>query len=218
MRTLKFYYDPISPYVYFCIPKLNKLIQKHNLNIEVYPVLFAGLLNAHINKGPAEIPAKRKYIFTDCLRLSNHYQITFKYPPSHPFNPLLPLRFITSIENHQDRYKFTIQILDAIWGKGLDINDKSLLCSIANNMEGLNSNKLLQLSDSIDIKAQLRNTTESAVSMGIFGVPSFVIDNELFWGHDRIDSIDEYIIGKNNVDYTLLESYLKHPRTADRKI
>ena len=90
---MRFLFDFISPYAYIAWTQIHALAERHQQVVEPVPVLFAGLLNAHGHKGPAEIPAKRSYVFKDCWRKAHHLGLPpLTPPPAHPFNPLLALR------------------------------------------------------------------------------------------------------------------------------
>eukprot|EP01038_Epipyxis_sp_PR26KG_P006484 gene6484-8917_t len=229
MRRIKFYFDPISPYSYFAFHQLKVLSNNHH--IEVIPILFAGLLNEHKNKGPAEIIPKRKYIFSDCMRLSKLHKIPFVMPPAHPFNPLLPLRMSSAIDDHKTRYNFSSLLVSECWGKGSDITNSSNLLEVAAQC-GINGRYLFEKAMSDEIKSKVRYDTNQAILKGVFGVPSFIVHNnennnqdnnddnnknELFWGSDRIQHLNEYLLGTLSIDHTELERMLKHPRGADRK-
>lgn len=218
MRTVKFYFDPISPYVYFTFHQLPQLISKHNINLRCVPVLFAGLLNEHGQLGPAEIVAKRRYTFQDCLRLADHAKVPFSYPPAHPFNPLLPSRMATAIEDNKSRFQFSAKVTEACWAKGKDITDANLLIGIANHI-GLNGPELHVKSSSEAVKKMLKDHTNEAIANGVFGVPSLYVQDtkELFWGSDRLHLLDAHLGGGLNTDFVKLEKMLSHPRGADRK-
>lgn len=183
----------------------------------VQPVLFAGLLNAHSNKGPAEIPAKRRQIFLDCVRSAQLMQIPFALPPSHPFNPLPALRAMVALESRPaSQLHFMRHTLNACWGRGVDISQPARLAEIAEEC-GLHGEELLQQSNEDAVKAKLRFNTEHAVSLGVFGVPTMRVDDELFWGSDRMHHLEAHLEGRLSVDRAAFEQMISVPRSADRK-
>ncbi|HBF13467.1 MAG TPA: 2-hydroxychromene-2-carboxylate isomerase [Deltaproteobacteria bacterium] len=215
-KTLTVYFDFISPYVYFAWEPLLSLLQKHKVDLNLKPVLFAGLLNAHGSKGPAEIPAKRTYVLTETLRLGMIHGKKIKSPPTHPFNPLPLLRLCEAVENAQDKLKLAIALSTACWEEGLDLSCEETLVEVANRV-GLDGKELMLKTQAPAIKEKIKKNTEEALSKGAFGVPSFIVDNQIFWGHDRIGHVDRYLQGKLNVENALLNDILARPRGADRK-
>lgn len=218
-RPVTLFLDPISPYTYFASHLLSDLAKKHNLAVKCVPVLFAGLLTAHSNKGPAEIPAKRRHVFMDCTRNAQLMHLPFKMPPSHPFNPLLALRAMAAMEGHgaEKQFQFVKHVVNSCWGQGVDISNAANLIHIADQC-GVDGDKLITQTATQDaVKSKLRYNTEHAVEQGIFGVPTVKVDNELFWGSDRIHHVEAYLEGKLKVDHEAFEKMIAIPRTADRK-
>ena len=118
MAPLTFYFDLGSPYAYLAWTQIHAIAARRHATVEPTPVLFAGLLNAHGQKGPAEIPPKRIYVFKDTLRRARRLGIPLSPPPSHPFNPLLALR-ASSLELPEDRRRALVDALfRATWGGG----------------------------------------------------------------------------------------------------
>ena len=96
MQQVDCYFDPVSPYAWLASATLAR-IDDAGVAVVLVPVLFAGLLNAHGNIGPAEMPAKRRYLFRDVMREAARRGLPFAGPPGHPFNPLLALRMCTAL-------------------------------------------------------------------------------------------------------------------------
>ncbi|UCH48780.1 MAG: 2-hydroxychromene-2-carboxylate isomerase [Betaproteobacteria bacterium] len=185
MKTADWYFDFISPYAYLQSARLGDLA-KH-VQLRLRPVLFAGLLNHYGHLGPAEIPPKRQFVFRQTLWLAQHQGIAMKLPPAHPFNPLPPLRLALvlgcSIAAVQTIFNF-------IWRDGGNTDDPEGWNQLA-QLTGVDSNDE-RLSDA-SIKQALRDSTDAAIAAGVFGIPTLVIDNELFWGHDTTDFFIDYL-------------------------
>src|SRR5512140_3653821 len=92
MSAIRFCFDYVSPYAYLAWTQIHALAARHGREVTPVPVLFAALLDAAGTKGPAEIPAKRGYVFKDVLRSAHRLRVPLVPPPAHPFNPLLALR------------------------------------------------------------------------------------------------------------------------------
>jgi len=154
--------------------------------------------------GPAEIPAKRRYTILDTQRWAIHLGLKFKSPPAHPFNPLKALRVTSALDNDGLRESLAVRLLDAAWSEGRDITSDAVICEIADSI-GLN-----------EIKERLRLQTERAIQAGVFGVPTFAVDDEIFWGNDRLPLLGAYLQGKLPTDKAKVEEILSRPRAADR--
>jgi 2-hydroxychromene-2-carboxylate isomerase len=165
--------------------------------------------------GPAEIPAKRRYTIQDTQRWAVHLGLKFKSPPAHPFNPLKPLRVTSAIDNDDVREILAVGLLDAAWSEGRDITSDSVIGEIADGI-GLNGQELLARAQTNEIKERLRLQTERAIQVGVFGVPSFVVDGEIFWGNDRLPLLNAYLQGRLPADKAKVEEILSRPRAADR--
>lgn len=208
-----FYFDPISPYAWLASKALGR-IDAIGGEIDFQPVLFAGLLNAHGQKGPAEIPAKRRYIFRDVLREATRAGLLFKAPPGHPFNPLQALRMCLAVTDPAARRRFAMTMLAACWEQGRDISDTAELKRIAfeSNLDG---DAVEAAARQASIKVQLAADTEQAIQQGVFGVPTFQVGTELFWGADRVHSLLRYMQGAR-IDEAALAAILARPASAQR--
>ena len=212
---IEFYYDPISPYAWLAACKLDSLQKEFNKTIVVRPVLFAGMLKAHDTKGPAEVDAKRRYTFRDVMRLASQFNLPFTGPPNHPFNPLLALRICTAIENDEQRQTLSLKLMQAAWEQGLDISSEAVVDQVLINCD-IDLAWAHETVAQSDTKNALKTATQQAVELGVFGVPTFKVDNELFWGVDRIDSLRHYMRG-NSIDESALENVLSREASVLRK-
>jgi 2-hydroxychromene-2-carboxylate isomerase len=214
MQRVDVYFDFVSPYPWLASHQLSEL-RGPLAKFCFVPVLFAALLDHHSNMGPAEIPAKRRYTIQDTQRWAVHLGLKFTSPPAHPFNPLKPLRVTSAIDNDDLREVLAAGLLDAAWSEGRDITSDSVISQIADGI-GFNGQELLAKARTNEIKERLRRQTERAIQVGVFGVPSFVVDGEIFWGNDRLPLLNEYLQGRLPSDKAQVEEILLRPRAADR--
>ena len=185
METLKarWYFDVISPFAYLHLKQFKRL--NAALEIDYVPVLFAGLLKAWGTKGPAELPAKRIHTYRQCVWLASKLGLPFRMPPRHPFNPLSPLRLLVALK--ADRHAIE-RTFDFIWGEGRDPEiEFPALCEV------LKIDHAAELISTPAIKAELAANTEGALALGVWGVPTFALRNELFWGADTIEWMNAYV-------------------------
>lgn len=214
METVKFYFDPISPFAWLATKQIAR-IEAAGVRVELEPILFAAMLNAHGQKGPAEIPAKKELTFRDVMRQAKAQGLRFVGPPGHPFNPLTALRVATAIADQNERKRFVIALFEAIWEAGLNPHDPAAIAAVIERCD-LNSATLLDAAATPAVKQALAENTERAIAAGIFGVPSFVYQGELFWGADRIDSLLRRIAGER-IDEAQLAAFLAQPPLAQRR-
>jgi 2-hydroxychromene-2-carboxylate isomerase len=214
MQTVRMYVDPISPFVWLATKQVPR-IEAAGVQVEMVPVLFAAMLNKHGLVGPAEVPAKRVLTFRDVMRQASAQGLEFVGPPGHPFNPLPMLRMATAIEGRAERISFVTAVMAATWELGQDAQDFAVLGRVARDC-GLDGDALVAAAGTPEVKAELARATEQAINDGIFGVPSFVYEGELFWGADRIDSLLRRIAG-HRIDEARLQEFLGRAPLASRQ-
>ncbi len=214
LPLITFYFDPISPYAWLACKQLER-IEAAGARIELEPILFAAMLNAHGQKGPAEIPAKRVYTFRDVMREAARQGLPFRGPPGHPFNPIQALRMCRAIRTQPERRQFTYAMFAAIWEEGADVSSLSTLIELAQQC-GLDGQALAAAIAEPALKKELADATQAAIDAGVFGVPTFRIGTELFWGADRIEALLAYLNGQR-IDEANLQRFLALPPSAVRQ-
>ncbi|ALK97169.1 hypothetical protein AB595_15985 [Massilia sp. WF1] len=214
MPTIDFYFDPVSPYAWLAARSLDR-IDAAGLHLRFVPVLFAGLLKAHAKLGPAEVPAKRSYLFRDVMREAERRALPFAGPPGHPFNPLAALRMCTALADDAERRRLALALIAGCWEGGQDISDAAVLARLA-DAAGFEGKALMACAATPAVKQALAAATEAAVAEGIFGVPTFRLDGELFWGGDRIETLLWRLEG-GTIDEDKLQEFLARPPLAQRQ-
>src|SRR6478609_9371424 len=135
---IRFYFDFISPYSYLAWTQIQGLASRTHSRIEPIPILFAAILNAIGQKGPAEIPPKRIYLFKDVYRRAHRFGVPLVPPPHHPFNPLLALRVASIPQSAGQRHQLINALFAATWGGGSGIENPEQVAAIINRL-GLDS-------------------------------------------------------------------------------
>lgn len=212
--TVDVFLDPISPYAWFAARQLARL-EAAGARLRVRPVLFAALLDHHGNVGPAEIPTKRVHTFRDVVRTAAALGLPLEGPPAHPFNPLLALRVASAVDEDHARRALMVALLDAAWAEGRDLEQRNVVRDVTDRA-GLDGAALLARAGDPAIKQRLRDTTDAAIAAGVFGVPSFVIEGEVFWGSDRLDAVERRLAG-TRTDEAKLARMLARPASATRR-
>jgi 2-hydroxychromene-2-carboxylate isomerase len=210
-----FYFDFISPYSFLAWSQIRALAVRHGRSVEPVPVLFAALLDANGQKGPGEIPAKRRYLFRDIVRKAHRLGITqVQPPPSHPFNPLVALR-VASLPLPDDvRGRIIDTLYYAVWTQRRAIDDEARVTALLDEA-GLAGAALVADAQTPENKQRLRAATDAAIAAGVFGVPTIIADGELFWGTDSLADLDQFAAGKGPSFEGL--SFDDVPATAMRK-
>lgn len=183
MRRVILYFDFVSPYSYIAFKRLHEL--PRDAALELKPVLFAGLLQRFGNKGPAEIAEKRRWTYRWCTWWAHSLGIAFRFPASHPFNPLHHLRLAIAAGITPRNVE---RIFDAVWTTGAEASDPAAFKALAQEL-GVDEAKLA----SPEIKDALRKNTDDAAARGVFGVPTYEVDGELFWGADALGFVQAFL-------------------------
>jgi 2-hydroxychromene-2-carboxylate isomerase len=183
-RPAVWYFDPISPFSYLHLKRFGEL--PADLEIEYVPVLFAGLLKANGQKGPAEIAQKRVQTYRICTFMAQQAGIPFRFPPAHPFNPLHVLRLLCGAGASAANVH---AVFDCIWKEGRDVNEPATFAALAAQLGVADAQALIARPE---VKQKLIANTERAVTRGVYGVPTFDFAGELFWGADTIPMMNAY--------------------------
>lgn len=205
MASIDWYFDFVSPYSYICLHRLNKVPGA----ITYKPVLFAGLLNHWGQKGPAEIPAKRQWTYRWCTWWARELGIDFRFPAAHPFNPLHYLRLSIACGNRPEAVR---RIFDSIWQTGEDAAEAQRFAMLCREL-GVTEARL----SAQEVKDELRRNTEEAAARGVFGVPSFVADGEVFWGADAIGFLKAFLADPATLRNDEMRRLASLPVAAARK-
>jgi len=179
------YFDFISPFAYLQSEQLGAL--GPHVDVRFRPVLFAGLLGANGQKGPAEIPAKRAFTYRFVVWQAKRLGIPLKFPPEHPFNPLPLLRLALVCDCRPEAVH---RIFRFVWRDGR-LPDLPIEWAELTGELGIADGEARIAAP--EIKDELRRNTEQAIARGVFGVPTLAIGSELFWGADATAMAADYV-------------------------
>ena len=190
-KYLDFYFDFISPYSFLAFKKLNSLNKDNKININYKPILLGGLHNLGKITPPAFNERKLKNMKNDCELIASKNNIDFRWNARFPLNSLYLMRGYLVVDDNLKKEFFEI-CFDAYWKNNEDISDEKNIDVIIKKT-GLNKRKFLDDIKKDSIKEMLKNLTNDAFEKDIFGAPTFVVNNKIFWGQDRLDyALDEY--------------------------
>jgi 2-hydroxychromene-2-carboxylate isomerase len=215
-KQIRFYFDFISHNAYLAWHKLPEIAQRENCEIKLIPVLFAGLLNAHGQLGPAEILPKVRWMAKDVIRKAKLLGIPMNPPASHPFNPLLPLRVSCLPMPERDRMKLVDALFKATWAESLDVGSVDVVSRIATGI-GLDGPALVAHAKDQENKERLILQTDEAIEAGVFGVPTMIVDGELFWGYDNLPFLELFLKGQDPITDEDMSGWLEVKPSAQRR-
>ena len=187
-KEINFYFDFISPYSYLAHQKIKSI---KNVNFNYKPVLVGGLHNLQGITAPAFIKAKLKNMINDCDVIAKKNKTNFIWNSKFPINSLNIMRGYLFI-NDEIKNLYLNEIFDAYWKDNLDTSNEEVLKPILKKCK-INSIDFLDGIKYPRIKDELKAVTQEAHDKEIFGVPTFVVNNKIFWGQDRLEfALDEY--------------------------
>jgi len=179
------YFDFVSPFAYLQSEQLASL--RPRVSIRYRPVLFAGLLGANGQKGPAEIPSKRAFTYRFCLWQAKTLDVPLRFPPEHPFNPLPLLRLAIACDSTADAVH---RIFRFVWRDGRLPDLPIEWAELAGSLGMHDADARIATAE---VKDELRRNTDEAIARGVFGVPTLAIGDELFWGADATAMAADYV-------------------------
>ena len=186
IKPFDFYFDFISPYSFLAHKEVRKIENKVGIKIRYKPMLLGGLHNLHGIKAPAFIPAKAKHMVRDCKLIAQRNNVKFKFNAYFPIKSLNLMRGVLVAEEDNIKNYYIDNIFDTIWQDGLNMNDEIVIQKILKNLNINPKTFTLRIASSL-IKDSLREKTNEAYEKDIFGAPTFVSNNKIFWGQDRIE-------------------------------
>ena len=191
IKSLEFYFDFISPYSFLAYKKLISLNNKNKIKVIYKPLLLGGLHKLGGITAPAFNKRKMKNMKNDCELIAKKNDIKFKWNDKFPINSLYLMRGYLTMENDL-KDKFFELCFDAYWKDNVDISSEINIKNILKVCD-LDNNTFFENIQSQKIKEELRELTNLAFEKDIFGAPTFVVNNKIFWGQDRLDyALDEY--------------------------
>jgi 2-hydroxychromene-2-carboxylate isomerase len=209
MKHITCYLDFISPFAWLAFEKLPDTLQGMSYQVDYKPILFAAMLKHHGQLGPAEIAGKREWTYRQVLWLARQHGVQLEMPANHPFNPLGLLRLAVACGRDGLVNRFVCErLFSHVWQGGLDAADAQRLQTLTEELAPLRP------ANSDAVKAELKVNTEEAIARGVFGVPTFLVGDKLFWGFDALPMLRDYLLddGWSEADWATggqVDSYLR---------
>ena len=202
MRVVEFYFDFSSTNSYFAAFMLPEICDRNHARVNWMPTHSAALFRGTGFEVMAMTPRKARYLWRDHARYAELTGLPFKRPSRFPIKTASALRAAVAAghaaqpddagSREQSQRRVSQAIMRAYWERDEDISDREVLKSIVSNA-GFDSATLLDIADSTAAREELAAITEKAVERGVFGVPTFFVGSEMFWGKDRLDFVDRLL-------------------------
>lgn len=208
-RGVDWYFDFISPYAWLQAERLHEL--PASVELACKPVLFAGLLKHWGQLGPAEIEPKRRFTYRYALWRATRMGLPCKAPSAHPFNPLRLLRLAIVLGGEREAM---LRLFRFVWCEGKRPDDDADWAALTTELGLPDADARVAAPEA---KLQLRRNTEQAIAQGVFGVPTLVVDGELFWGVDATDMALEFLAGDPLFASAEMRRAEHLPRSAERR-
>ena len=195
MAKMEFIFDFASPNAYLSYKILSEILNRTGANLKITPVLLGGLFKLTNNKPPMiafdGVKGKLEYEMLETHRfVSKHNLSNFRFNPHFPINSLTLMRGLVAAQKLDFEQIYLDSVLSAMWEYELKMDDPEIAISTWNSA-GLDGEKIMNMTQKDEIKNILKGNTEAAVNRGVFGVPTFFVESEIFFGKERLGQVEE---------------------------
>ena len=189
-KTVEFLFDFGSPASYLAYKRLPDLRARTGAHIDYVPMLLGGVFKATGNASPATIPAKGRWTGIDFRRWAQRHGTEFNSNPHFPINTMHLMRGATGLIDDTRFMAYCDAVFDGMWREPRNLGDPAELVPVLRRA-GLEADDFRALIEHEDVKERLKATTEAAVARGVFGAPTFFVGEDMFFGQDRMDFVEE---------------------------
>ncbi len=195
MARVEFFYDYGSPYSYLADTRLPSFVERTGVELVYRPMLLGGVFKATGNASPFVEPveAKRAYFSTELRRAVARLSVAFAPNPHFPINTLGLMRTAHAARALDVFERFHDTIFRAFWTAGANLGSPEIIVDVL-NQAGLDGRALVDAGQGDEAKASLRRTTDEAVERGVFGAPTFFVGDEMFFGNDRLEYVEDALV------------------------
>jgi 2-hydroxychromene-2-carboxylate isomerase len=189
-KRLEWFYDVVSPTSYLAWSQLPALAARTGAELVIRPMFQGGVMQATGNRPPGTVAAKGKWMGQDLQRFARRYGVTLNSNPHFPMNTLPIQRVSIARKDQPDFHRFLDAMFAACWLDQKNVGDRDVLSAVV-AAAGYDVAEFWREAEDDANKAALKANTEEAVARGVFGSPSFFVGDELFFGQDRLDFVEE---------------------------
>lgn len=190
-KSFEFFFDYTSPTAWLALPVALGVEARTGAELRFRPMFLGGVMQGSGNRPPGTVPAKAKYLNRDLQRCAAHIGIAMHFNPAFPMNTLGVLRATTGMTDAAEQRRFILTLFEAAWGQPspADLGDMAQVAKLC-AANGFDAGAIGALATDPANKENLKATTDEALARGVFGAPSFFVDDDLFFGHDRLDYVE----------------------------
>lgn len=197
-KTLEFIFDFASPNCWFAYRALAPIVARTGASLVIEPALLGGIFKATGNQAPfvafANVKGKVDYERLEIRRFLSRHKLTyFRMNPHFPVNTLILMRGLIAARARGQGDAYLEAGLAGLWEEGLDLSDAAVLTARL-DQAGLDGAALLAQAQTLEVKAELARSTDAAVARGVFGLPSFFVGAEMFFGKERLGQIEDELL------------------------
>lgn len=189
-KKIEFYFDVGSPASYLAWTQIQTIAERHNAELEMKPMLLGAVFQATGNSSPATVPAKGNYTRQDFQRFARRYGVTLKHNPFFPINTLQLMRGAAAYQNTEHFDRYLTAVFTGMWVEELDMGKPEVVTEVLER-NGFDAAEVMGRMNDPAVKDRLRQTTDEAISRGVFGAPSIFVGDELFFGQDRLEFVEQ---------------------------
>lgn len=197
-KTIEFYFDYSSPFGYLASERIEAIAKKHDRDVVWHPLLLGAIFKVTKQAPLTQAPLKGDYSIRDFTRSAREHELDYEHPDPFPIATVAACRATLWLRDNADAdlrantTDFVHAVFRAFYAQGLDIADVAVLSNIADSL-GIDHVQMTAALGEQSIKDALRKEVDDAVNDGIFGSPMMIVDNEPFWGHDRLEQLDRWL-------------------------
>jgi 2-hydroxychromene-2-carboxylate isomerase len=187
-QVVKFFFDVGSPTSYLAYKELPKIAEVEGAAIECVPVLLGGIFQAIGNHSPMDVPAKKVWMDRDLQMWAQKRGVRFEFNPHFPINTLVLQRGAIAYRETPLFHAYVDTVFDAMWADPRNLGDPAVLADTLAPI-GITAQDFTQRVSEQKVKDDLKRNTEEVVRLGAFGCPTFLVNDQLFFGQDRLDFV-----------------------------
>jgi 2-hydroxychromene-2-carboxylate isomerase len=198
VKTVEFIFDFGSPNAYLSYKVLPEVLARTGAELKILPCLLGGIFKATGNSSPivayAGVPAKLQYQILEMRRFIKRHGLTkYRMNPHFPVNTLLVMRGLTAVMMEGDGTAYVEAVLRGLWEDELKMDDPDVVAQVL-NAAGMDGARILARTQDADVKQALAKNTEAAVARGVFGIPTFFVGSEMYFGKDRLGQVEDALM------------------------